>query len=205
MNILMWATVFCVGCVVMTPVGPVSTIIIRRSLLFGWSAGVIAAIGDCLAVVIYATIGVTGSTFLTHSLVPFTMISHLIVAFVLAIVAMIMWSAKPKLPETNMPSTTNLISGFAMTFGLAMMNPADSILFAAVFAGLGIVIHTPLEYVVFFTLMFAGGLAYWVVLVSFLNKWRFSLKPVHIMVLNRVCAGLMGVVSASSLFSITKI
>ena len=204
MTILMWCIVFGVGAIIQAPVGPVSTIIIRRSLLFGWSAGVVAALGDCLAVAFYGTIGVAGSTFIMNLLIPFAMVSHLIVAFVLAIVAMIMWSAKPKLPETKMPSTTDLVAGFAMTFCLAIMNVGDGVLFAALFSGLGIAIHTSLEYIVFFAIMFAGGLTYWISLVSFLNKWRFSLKPLHIMILNRVCAGLMIVVAASDLFSIYR-
>ena len=204
MNILTLAIIFIVGFVVMAPVGPVSTICIRRSLLFGWLAGLTCGAGDAIAVALYATIGITGSTLMINVLKPFTTISHILIAIVLLIVALVIWKAKPQLPETAVPTTTNLAVGFVLTLGITLMNPGDIVLFAAIFAGIGITVHSVLEYVLFYSAMFLGGITYWVVLVLFLNKWRLSMTTRHIMILNRVCAGLMTAVAAASLFSIDK-
>jgi putative LysE/RhtB family amino acid efflux pump len=194
-GILTLATIFAAGFVIMTPVGPVSTICIRRTLIYGPRAGIIAGAGDAVAVATYATIGVTGSTLLPRFFAPFATVWHIVISI---------WRSRPLLPKIASQSRANLASGFGTTLALALANPADIVLFAALFAGLGIVVHTPLEHVLFYGTILAGGCAYWTALAFFLKRWRAGLTTGRIVWLNRSCSALMVAAAVASLVSLAR-
>jgi putative LysE/RhtB family amino acid efflux pump len=204
MNIATLATVFAAGFIIMTPVGPVSTICIRRALIYGRRAGIIAGAGDAVAVAIYATIGVTGGTLLPRLFAPFATLWHLCVAVVLVVVAVLIWRSRPALPEPAARTSSGLASGFAAALAIALANPADIVIFAALFTGLGVNVHTLLQDVLFYGAIFAGGCAYWVALVFFLDRWRAGLTASNMRWLNRASSALMLVAAAASLFSLAR-
>jgi threonine/homoserine/homoserine lactone efflux protein len=138
------ATVFAAGFLIMTPVGPVSTICIRRALLHGSWAGIAAGAGDALAVAVYATIGVAGGDLLPRFFAPYAKVWHIVVALVLVLVAVIIWRSRPLMPKTRPTDSATLAGGFGATLAIALANPADIVLFGALFAGLGIALYTPL-------------------------------------------------------------
>jgi putative LysE/RhtB family amino acid efflux pump len=198
------ATIFAAGFVVMTPVGPVSTICIRRALIYGPRAGIAAGAGDAVAVAAYASIGVTGSAFLPRVLAPFTTAWHVVISVVLVGVAIVMWRARPALLKIAAPSRAHLMSGFGAALAIALANPADIILFAALFARLGGAVHTPLEHALFFATFLAGGIAYWIALALFLDRWRAGLTTTRLMWLNRACSALMLSGAVASLASLAR-
>jgi putative LysE/RhtB family amino acid efflux pump len=204
MKIATLAIVFAVGFVIMTPIGPVSTICIRRALIYGRHAGIVAGAGDAAAVATYATIGVTGSTFLPRLFAPFTTVWHIGIAVALVVVAVLIWRTRPTLPKVASQTRTGFAGGFGAALAIALANPADIVLFAALFAGLGIAVHTPLQYVLFCGMIFAGGCAYWVAMACFLDRWRTGLTTTRIMWLNRVCSAFMLSGAAASLVSLAK-
>jgi putative LysE/RhtB family amino acid efflux pump len=169
-NIATLATIFAAGFVIMTPVGPVSTICIRRALIYGRRAGIIAGAGDAVAVAAYATIGVASGTLLPRMFAPFATLWHLGATAVLIIVAILFWRARPALPAIAAQTRAGLVRGFGMTLAIALANPADIVLFAALFTGLGIVVQTPLQHALFYAAICAGGCAYWVALILFLDR-----------------------------------
>ena len=204
MNIATLATIFAAGFIVMTPVGPVSTICIRRALLYGFRAGIIAGAGDAVAVATYATIGITGGTFVTQFFAPFATIWHIVIVVALVVVAILIWRSRPALPKTAAQSGTTLAGGFGTTLAIALANPADIVLFAALFASLGVSARSPLEDGVFFLTFFAGGCAYWIALALFLDHWRSGLTTVRIMWLNRACSTFMLAGAAASIASLAR-
>jgi len=204
MNITTLATIFAAGFLIMTPVGPVSTMCIRRSLIYGTRAGIVAGAGDAVAVAAYATIGVTGSTLLPRFFAPFATAWHIGIAIVLLVVAILIWKSRPTLPKIAAQTRASLAGGFGATLAIALANPADIILFAALFTGLGIVVHTPLQQAVFYGTIFAGGCAYWIALAFFLGRWRAGLTSGRIMWLNRTCSGLMLIGAVASLVSLAR-
>jgi hypothetical protein len=92
-----------------------------------------------------------------------------------------------------------LVRGFGMTLAIALANPADIVLFAALFAGLGIVVQTPLQHALFYAAICAGGCAYWIALILFLDRWR-----ARVQLLNRACSALMFVGAGASLVSLVR-
>jgi threonine/homoserine/homoserine lactone efflux protein len=204
-NIATLATIFAAGFVVMTPVGPVSTICIRRSLIYGFRAGIAAGAGDAIAVAIYATIGVTGGTLLPRLFAPFSNLWHVVIAAVLAVVAVFIWRSRPALPKDTTPTNGTLAGGFGAALGIALANPADIVLFAALFAGLGIAVHSVVEDAIFFLTFFAGGCAYWIALTLFLDRWRAGLTLGRMMWLNRACSALMLVGAGASIASLARL
>jgi putative LysE/RhtB family amino acid efflux pump len=199
------ATIFAAGFIVMTPVGPVSSICIRRALIFGPRAGIAAGAGDAIAVAVYASIGTAGGAFLPRFLAPFTMFWHLAISLVLLVVAILMWRSRPILPKIAVQRRAHLAGGFGAALALALANPADIVLFGALFAGLGIAIRTPLEHGIFFFMFFAGGIVYWIALALFLNRWRDGLTTARLVWLNRTCSGFMIVGAGTSLFSLVRV
>jgi putative LysE/RhtB family amino acid efflux pump len=140
------ALIFSAGFITMTPIGPVSTICIRRALLYGPRAGMSAGAGDAVAVALYATIGVTGSAILPRLFAPFATIWHILIGLALIGVAVLMWRSRPMLPSIAKRTRAGFIHGFGAALALALANPADIVLFAALFAGLGVAAHTPMQY-----------------------------------------------------------
>jgi threonine/homoserine/homoserine lactone efflux protein len=204
MSLLVLALVFIVGFIIMTPIGPVSTICIRQSLLYGRRAGILAGAGDAAAVAIYASMGVAGSTLLTHFFAPYTSILHVAVTIILLAAAIIIWKSKPILPELSVPKTTHLVSGFLAALLMALANPADIVLFAALFAGLGVIIHSPIEHSLFFITMFAGGSIYWIVVSLLIHNWRLNFKSSHIIWFNRACSLMLSLGAFASLGTLIK-
>ncbi len=204
MNIATLSTIFAAGFVVMAPIGPVSTICIRRALIYGPRAGIAAGAGDAVAVAAYASIGTTGSALLTNVFVRFTTVCHVVIAMVLVAVALLLWFSRPTLPKSEAPSNARLLSGFGAALGIALANPADIILFAALFGGLGIAVHTPVEHALFYAAFFAGGVAYWIAVALFLNRWRAGLTSSRLIWLNRACSGLMMSGAVASLVSLVR-
>jgi putative LysE/RhtB family amino acid efflux pump len=198
------ATVFAAGFLIMTPVGPVSTICIRRALLHGSWAGIAAGAGDALAVAVYATIGVAGGDLLPRFFAPYAKVWHIVVALVLVLVAVIIWRSRPLMPKTRPTDSATLAGGFGATLAIALANPADIVLFGALFAGLGIALYTPLAHVLFALTIFAGGCAYWIALALLLSRWREALTTGRIMWLNRASAGLMVAAASASLISLMQ-
>ncbi len=204
MHAITLAIVFGAGFVIMTPVGPVSTICIRRALIYGPRAGIAAGIGDALAVATYATLGVTGSTLLPRFFASYSTIWHIGIAVVLVLVAIILWKARPLLPKTETATNATLAGGFGATLAIALANPADIVLFGALFAGLGIVVSSALDHLVFYLTIFAGGLAYWVAVSLILNRWRSGLTTNRVMWLNRASSALMVVAAVASVVSLVR-
>jgi threonine/homoserine/homoserine lactone efflux protein len=205
MSIATLVTIFAAGFVVMTPVGPVSTICIRRALLYGRRAGIVAGAGDAVAVAAYATIGVTGGTLLPRIFAPFATLWHVSVSAVLVIVAGLIWRARPALPAPGARARgAGVAGGFAATLAIALANPADIVLFAALFTGLGVSVRTPLQQTLFCATIFAGGCAYWVALVLFLDRWRAGLTVARIVWLNRLSSALMIVAAVASVVSLVR-
>jgi len=196
--------VFAAGFVIMTPLGPVSTICIRRALIYGPIAGIVAGAGDAAAVATYATVGVAGSTLLPHYFANFATLWHVGIAVVLIAVAIVIWRSRPTLPTVAVATPGNLAAGFVAPLVIVLANPADVVLFAALFAGLGIVVHTPLDHAVFYATIFAGGCTYWVVLSLFLSRWRSGLTLGRVVWLNRACSVFMFVGAIVSVVSVMR-
>ncbi len=204
MNLATIAIIFAAGFVVMTPIGPVSSICIRRSLIYGRRAGIAAGAGDAAAIATYATIGASGSTLVPRIFAPYATLWHLGISFVLVVVAIVIWRTRPSLPKVAAQTRGSLAGGFGAALAIALANPADIVLFAALFAGLGITVQTPLEHVLFGLTIFTGGCAYWIAMACFLERWRIGLTTVRMMWLNRTCSAFMLTGAAASLFSLAK-
>ncbi len=204
MTITALVIVFLAGFVIMTPIGPVSTICIRRSLMFGRRAGVVAGAGDAAAIAVYGTIGVSGSTYLPHAFASFTTLWHVAIAVLLVVIAIFIWRARPTLPTLSPTTGGTLLGGFGAALAIALANPADIILFAALFASLGVVVHTPLDRVLFAGAIFSGGCAYWIAMAYFLERWRVGLTTARMRWLNRTCSAFMFIGAAASLASLAR-
>jgi putative LysE/RhtB family amino acid efflux pump len=196
--------VFAVGFVIMAPIGPVSTVCIRRTLLYGPRAGSVAGAGAALAVALYAIIGVTGSALVIRFFAPFATLWHIAVAAILVAVAVLIWRAKPELPNVDTSKRAVLAGGFGAALAMTLANPGDIVLFAAIFAGLGVAVHTPLDDLLFCATIFAGGCVYWIALALLLDRWRAGLTAGHIRWLNRGSALLMGAAAAATLASLAR-
>ena len=149
-------------------------------------------------------IGVTASALVTRFFAPFATLWHIAVALILIAVAILIWRAKLELPKVETPQRAILAGGFGAALAMTLANPGDIVLFAAVFAGLGVAVHTPLDHLLFCLTIFAGGCVYWIVLALLLDRWRAGLSAGHIRWLNRGSAALMVVAAAATLVSLAR-
>ena len=164
----------------------------------------VTAVVVAVAVATYAGIGVTGSTLLPRFLAPFATLWHIALFGALAVVAILIWRSRPTVPEAEMQKRATAVGGFSAALAIALANPADIVLFAALFTALGISVHTPLEHALFFGTFLAGGVTYWIALAFLLDRWRAGLTTSRLVWLNRACSALMMVGAAASLASLVR-
>jgi len=128
---------FVVGLLLCAPFGPIGVLALRRTLTEGRLAGLISLLGASTADVFYCALAGLGthaiSVFLTNEKAAFQFLTGLI----LVIVGIRTSLSRPK----NSPIKAHikgLLSAFTGNFLLVLANPLQLLIFAAIFAALGI-------------------------------------------------------------------
>lgn len=196
-----FAVALVAGFVIMAPVGPVSTLCIRRALLAGPLPGIAAGAGDALAVAVYGTLGaVSGARLLER--VPLSAPAwHAGAAAVLALVGVVLWRAPAASRTDARGARMASLGGFLAALVLALMNPADIVVFGALFTAAGVHATGALAAGAVFAGLLAGGALYWTVVSLALGLRRLRLQPLHLQRLNRLCAALMFAAALASLLT----
>jgi threonine/homoserine/homoserine lactone efflux protein len=179
-----------IGLSIAAPVGPIGLLCIQRTLDHGPRTGLATGLGAAVADAVYGAIGAFGVTAVINAMTGARDILGLGGAIFLMWMAWAAWrSADPK----QAASTSQGIVGwhaFLGTFVLTISNPTTILAFIAVFSALAgsFKSNSPGLMVVG---VFFGSVAWWLILVSLVGRFRARLEMRHLRAIRRGSAVLL--------------
>lgn len=187
---LLWitfATGFGLGLAIAMPVGPIGLLCIQQSLTRGFGAGLAAGLGVALADATYGAIAAFGLTAVTFFLVSVQGPLRIIGLLAMLWLAWRIWrdaDAPKHLDSSRAGAATT-----AQLYVLTLANPMTILTFLALFVGAGVGLTMGYEYSAALTGgVFAGSLAWWIVLAAIVNTVRTRFNEPSLRWINRASA-----------------
>lgn len=178
MDPLLFLRALALGFSIAAPVGPIGALCIRRTLTQGRLTGLMTGLGAATADALYGAIAAFGLTAITTALVGISFWTRLIGGLFLIYLGVRTLLARPAEGEAAPESRRGLIGAYASTVALTLTNPATIISFLGVFAGLGIGAGSGWAGALIIVAgVFAGSLAWWMLLTVVLGSVRHRLPP----------------------------
>jgi len=166
---------FVLGFVIAAAVGPISLLVIRRTLGEGRIVGLASGLGVATADATYGGIAAFGLTAVTDVLVGGERILGLLGGLFLVWLAWGTVRSSGATAATVAQRRGGLPGAYLSILGLTLTNPLTILSFAALFAGLGITNRTAVEAGLMTLGVFAGSAAWWIVLTSVVAVLRARL------------------------------
>ena len=126
-----------IGFSIAAPIGPISILVVRRTLARGRAAGLVSGLGAATADAIYGSIAGFGLVYVSNFLVSQQSWMRLVGGIFLIYLGIRAFVAKPTIGEL-LVNESGLAGDYASTLFLTLTNPFTILSFAAIFAGLGL-------------------------------------------------------------------
>lgn len=180
-----------IGFTIAAAVGPISLLTIRRVLAHGWLYGFISGLGVAAADATYAGIAAFGLTAITDALVAWKVLLGIVGGVLIVVLGIRTLRSRPGEVARD-AERPGLPGAFASIYALTMTNPATILSFAAVFAGLGLVVGSSFADAATLTLAVgAGSTAWWLVLTSIVGWARERVSTGALLWVNRVSGAVL--------------
>jgi threonine/homoserine/homoserine lactone efflux protein len=173
-------------------VGPISLLVIRRTLAQGRVVGLASGMGVATADATYGAIAAFGLSAITDVLVDYRRIIGLAGGLFLLYLAWATFRAKPG--EAAVVEDRRGLSGaYLSILGLTLTNPMTILSFGALFAGLGVRGTNPGESTLITVGVFLGSALWWVLLTGAISLFRTRITPRGLRAVNVVAGLIIGV------------
>jgi threonine/homoserine/homoserine lactone efflux protein len=175
------------GFSIAAPIGPIGILCVRRTLTQGRTFGLVSGLGAATADALYGMVAGFGLTFISSLLISQRLWLNLIGGAFLCYLGVRTFLAQPA-GQAASTQRVGLLSAYASTLLLTLTNPMTIILFAAIFAGLGIVNTTGgyLASVLLVAGVFLGSALWWVVLTGGASVILAKFSTEHWRWINRI-------------------
>ena len=182
------------GFTIAAAVGPISLLVIRRTLAEGRLVGIVSGMGVATADGTYGAIAAFGLTAVTDLLVDWRRALGLVGGTFLLWLAWRTFRSVPgEAATTNDGNGRRALPGaYLSTLGLTLTNPMTILSFAALFVGLGVTGGDAGGATLLTLGVFAGSAAWWVVLVTAVGAFRSRLTPTGLRRVNIVSGLIIG-------------
>ena len=191
-----------IGFTIAAAVGPITLLVIRRTIGHGGLYGFASGLGVATADATYAGIAAFGLTAVTTLLVSGHVLLGVIGGAVIAVMGVRTIRAHATMPAPD-AERPGLVGAFASIYALTVTNPLTIVLYAGVFAGIGLSAGSKLVDAAVVTLAaWLGSTLWWVVLCSIVAWLRAKVSTAALLWVNRVSGaalvvfGVVAVVSA---------
>jgi len=176
-----------IGFTIAAAVGPISLLVIRRTIAHGGIYGFASGLGVATADATYAAIAAFGLTAITSLLVSGQVVLGLVGGVVIALLGLRTMLSRPGEVAAD-AERPGLPSAFGSIYALSMTNPLTILSFAAVFAGLGLVAGSAsfLDAAALTLAVWAGSTLWWVVLTSIVGWLRGRVSDRALLWVNRI-------------------
>jgi len=163
---------FILGFTIAAAVGPISLLVIRRTLAEGRITGLASGLGVATADGTYGAIAAFGLGAITQVLVDARPVLGLAGGAFLLWLAWTTARAEPHDPATAPVRRGGLAGAYLSILGLTLTNPMTILSFGALFAGLGVAGDDLAGSSLITIGVFLGSCAWWVVLTTFVSSLR---------------------------------
>lgn len=183
---------FVLGFTIAAAVGPISLLVIRRTIAQGQLYGLASGLGVATADATYGAIAAFGLGAITDVLVDARQVLGLVGGVFLLWLA---WRTIRSAP-TEAASVSTRRGGYAGAYlsilGLTLANPMTILSFGALFAGLGVTSGATGDAVLVVAGVLLGSTAWWVVLTTVVGTLRTRVTPAWIHRINIVSGVIIG-------------
>jgi threonine/homoserine/homoserine lactone efflux protein len=165
-DVALFARTFVLGLTIAAAVGPITLLVMRRTLVSGWVVGMASGVGVALADTLYGGVAAFGLTAVSDLLVSVARPLGLLggTALVLAGCGGVVGSVSAPVAPAGEPDR-RLVRAAASTLALTLVNPLTILLFAAIVVSLGTP-SEPVQATLLTTGFGLGSLTWWVLLVT---------------------------------------
>ena len=152
--------------------GPISFLVLRRTLARGWRSGLVSGLGVATGDAIYAALAAFGVAVVTNVLISQRRWIGLLGGIALVVIGLRTISQNP--PPRSSPKRADYASMVALT----VTNPPTILSFSAVFAGLGLRVEAGwLPAIGLVVGVMLGSALWWVVMTALVSALRDRVTP----------------------------
>src|SRR6476469_1556321 len=190
---------FILGFTIAAAVGPISVLVMRRTLAEGRTVGLASGLGVATADATYGGIAAFGLSAITDVLVGGGRWLGLIGGSFLLFLAWRTARSEPGPAATVTERRGGLAGAYLSILGVTMTNPMTIISFGALFAGLGVTGENALESTLITLGVFLGSGSWWVILTFVVGRLRARVTPRSLRVVNIVSGVVIGAFAISAI------
>ena len=175
-----------IGFTIAAAVGPITLLVIRRTVAHGGLYGFASGLGVAAADATYAGVAAFGLTAIASVLVSGHVLLGIVGGSIIVTMGLRTIASRPTAPATD-AERPGLAGAFASMYALTMTNPLTIILYGGVFAGIGLVAGSSFVDAGIVTLAaWLGSTAWWVILCSILGWARGRVPTTALLWVNRI-------------------
>ena len=190
MDTTLLARGFVLGFTIAAAVGPISLLVIRRTLAEGRVVGLASGLGVATADGTYGAIAAFGLTAITDLLVDWRRALGLVGGAFLFWLAWRTLRSMPGEAATDDRPRRGLPGAYLGMLGLTLTNPMTILSFGALFVGLGVTAGDAAGATLLTLGVFSGSVAWWIVLTTVVAAARSRLTPASMRRIN-IASGLL--------------
>jgi threonine/homoserine/homoserine lactone efflux protein len=193
-----------IGFTIAAAVGPITLLVIRRTIAHGGRYGFASGLGVAAADATYAGVAAFGLTAITSVLVSGHALLAVVGGAIIAIVGVRTMRSRPTGPAVD-AERPGLAGAFLSIYALTMTNPLTIVLYAGVFAGIGLVAGSSFIDAAVVTLAaWLGSTAWWVVLCSIVGWARRRVSTTALVWVNRTSGAALVVFGVVAIVSVIR-
>jgi threonine/homoserine/homoserine lactone efflux protein len=188
---------FVIGFVIAASVGPITLLVIRRTLGAGWRMGLASGMGVATADAAYGAVAAFGIAVIADALVAISRPLGIVGGAALIWIGLrTAWRPAPPV-AADAPTARSLATGYLSILGLTLTNPMTIILYGAVIVSVGVPASSGAALSLWLGLAI-GSVAWWLVLVPLvaLVRGRLSARVLRgVTIASGVAIALFGVIT----------
>lgn len=196
---------FVLGFTIAAAVGPISLLVIRRTLAEGRIVGLASGMGVATADGTYGAIAAFGLGAITRILVDARPVLAVVGGLFLLWLAWTTARAEPHDPATVSTRQRGLPGAYLSILGLTLTNPMTILSFGALFAGLGVTDGDFGAAALVTVGVFLGSAAWWVVLTTAVAAIRHRITSTWIRRINLASGLVIGAFGVLSIASVVRV
>ena len=193
---------FILGFTIAAAVGPISLLVIRRTLAEGQRYGVVSGLGVATADATYGAIAAFGLSAITDVLVNARQVLGLVGGIFLLWLAWRTIRSKPTEAATVTSERRGYVGAYLSMLGLTLANPMTILSFGALFAGLGVTSGTTANAALVVLGVLLGSTTWWIVLTTTVATLRSRITPEWLHRVNLVSGAIIGAFAIAAIASV---
>jgi threonine/homoserine/homoserine lactone efflux protein len=193
---------FVLGFTIAAAVGPISLLVIRRTLAEGQRYGLASGLGVATADATYGAIAAFGLSAITDVLVNARQVLGLVGGVFLLWLAWRTIRSAPTEAATLTTARRGYAGAYLSILGLTLANPMTILSFGALFAGLGVTSGATADAALVVLGVLLGSTTWWIVLTTAVAMMRHRITPVWIHRINLASGVVIGAFAIVAIASV---